>query len=93
MLKAHLRPPALNVGYGTRYRVSHDETGITRCHCGRQHCSGSVYDRIGAGTPSYKPNATINKVYSDYMQMAEESRKPAEVLARDGQKLNPGQEK
>ena len=52
---------------------------------------GSVYDMIGARF-FYKPNATINKAYGNYMQMAELSRKPPAVLTRDEQKLDPASE-
>jgi hypothetical protein len=88
MLKP-IAPSALNVDtaldteFGMMKQVLQDVTAAGSI------APGSVYDKIGAGL-FYKPNATINKVYSDYMQMAEESRKPAEVLARDGQTPNPG---
>ena len=52
---------------------------------------GSVYEMIGTRF-FYKPNATINKFYGSYMQIAELSRKPPAVLARDGQKPHPASE-
>ena len=52
---------------------------------------GSVYEMIGTRL-FYKPNATINKAYASYMRIAEQSRRPLAVLARDGQKPDPASE-